>query len=222
MPVDDALWEAPTASVWEAVRRYKPLASPLSLREAVASLFGDDSVDQRPDACWTWSPFATSVVMHAVAIAVWFLTQGKQVCCGPGKKAISSNSSEALLTEAALSRCRGLLSEARTHNDSTWNEADGPLPVQRICSSSCVVWACLHQCPISRSVHPSQGEWPGYAGESRAVFSSASGTGPVHDHGGRSSTRGLRHPYKSGDSPDAQDGGPEVEYRACPGRVGCR
>ncbi|KAI9159181.1 Zinc finger protein [Paramyrothecium foliicola] len=119
MPVDDALWEAQTVGAWEALSADKPCTSVLSLREAVASLFGPGYAQKGPEACWQWSPFATSVVMHVAALSVSCVRQGTQI--------LNASGFHAQQIEAALSRCRDLLLAAQPNGDNTWAEADGPL-----------------------------------------------------------------------------------------------
>lgn len=127
MPAEDALWEASTASAWRLLAQSKTTSSFLGLREAAASLFVTNAQDRRPDACWTWSPFAATIVMHYVAIAVWYHTHGQLACYGVTQKDGEHPQCEAAQIEAALSRCRELLTESHNGNNSTWNEADGPL-----------------------------------------------------------------------------------------------
>ncbi|KAF9879087.1 zinc finger protein [Colletotrichum karsti] len=127
MPVEDALWEAKTASQWELLAADRPRSSSLDLREATSAMFGAQPLDRKPDVCWQWSPFAASVVLHSVAIAVWYLTQGQQACRGGSTVRDSWESQDADQIAAALSRCRDLLAEAQAGADGTWNEAESPL-----------------------------------------------------------------------------------------------
>ncbi|KAL2881476.1 hypothetical protein SGCOL_003042 [Colletotrichum sp. CLE4] len=127
MPAEDELWDATTASEWRSVVQRRLPSSPLGLREATAWIFGNSIQEERPDASWIWSPFAASIVMHQVAIAVWFFAHGKDACYGKTQRYRESYQSDAKRIEAALSRCRDLLTETRDGNDGTWSEADGPL-----------------------------------------------------------------------------------------------
>ncbi|KAF0328322.1 zinc finger protein [Colletotrichum asianum] len=128
IPADDTLWEAKTASDWETIAANKPLASHLGLREATSAIFGQTPLEKKSDICWEWSPFAASVVMHSVAIAIWYLTQGQQVCHSAIRN--SKERHDASQIAAALSRCRDLLAgvaDAHTGTEGTWNEAESPL-----------------------------------------------------------------------------------------------
>ncbi|KAF3808534.1 hypothetical protein GCG54_00006399 [Colletotrichum gloeosporioides] len=128
IPADDALWEAKTVSDWETLAANKPLSSHLGLREATSAIFGQTPLEKKSDVCWEWSPFAASVVMHSVAIAIWYLTQGQQVCHSAIRN--SKERHDATQIAAALSRCRDLLAgvaDAHTGTEGTWNEAESPL-----------------------------------------------------------------------------------------------
>ncbi|KAF4996668.1 hypothetical protein FDECE_12346 [Fusarium decemcellulare] len=127
MPAEDALWEAATASDWELLIQSKRPSSPIGIHEAAASLFGTNAQDTRPDTYGAWSPFAASVVMHHIAIAIWYLADGQQAVYGISENWRECHHSDAARIEMALSKCRDLLTESRTGNDGTWNEADGPL-----------------------------------------------------------------------------------------------
>ena len=80
IPGDDALWQAETESIWEMQRNQTAQSSTTSLREAVSLFFDGKSNEQQPEDCSTWSSFSISTVIHGVAIAIWFLTQGRQAC----------------------------------------------------------------------------------------------------------------------------------------------
>ncbi|KXH26408.1 hypothetical protein CSAL01_04389 [Colletotrichum salicis] len=127
MPSEYELWDATTASEWRSFVQRRLPSSPLGLHEATAWIFGNSIQEGRPDASWTWSPFAASIVMHQVAIAVWFFAHGKDACYGTTQSYRESHQSDAKRIEAALSRCRDLLTETRDGNDGTWSEADSPL-----------------------------------------------------------------------------------------------
>ncbi|PNP80133.1 hypothetical protein FNYG_06501 [Fusarium nygamai] len=127
MPVEDALWDAPTASSWEALAQGRLCSSPLGLQEATASFFMDTSQRQKADSRWIWSPFAASVVMHGVAISVWYLNQGQQACYGATGNPQEDNRPGAARIEAALSRCRDFLTAAHAENEGNWSDTDNPL-----------------------------------------------------------------------------------------------
>lgn len=125
LPVDDALWAARTCSEWETLAQSRPLSSMMGLRKAASSFFSADHDAVSPHA--DLPPFATSVVMHQVAIAVWYLTQGQQACDGVSQGTQWRQQPEAPRIEAALSQCRRLLTKKTSRSDAAWDESDGPL-----------------------------------------------------------------------------------------------
>lgn len=138
LPIEDALWDAGTSSKWELLAGRKPELSTISLRVAAASFFNADDHNTSLHERWTRSPFATSVVMHQVALNIWFLTQGQQACGRVTQDNSGCQQPEAPRIEAALLQCRKLLKRNRIGDDTTWNETEGPLlfnafAVLRVC-----------------------------------------------------------------------------------------
>ncbi|KAK7214898.1 hypothetical protein V2G26_002901 [Clonostachys chloroleuca] len=81
IPEDDELWDATASSQWESLTDSKPRPPLVSLGKEASMFFTDsDRLENLPRGGWSWSPFATSAVIHQVAIAVWYLTQGQQAC----------------------------------------------------------------------------------------------------------------------------------------------
>lgn len=81
IPEDDELWDATASSQWESLTDSKPRPPLVSLGKKASMFFTDsDRLENLPRGGWSWSPFATSAVIHQVAIAVWYLTQGQQAC----------------------------------------------------------------------------------------------------------------------------------------------
>lgn len=140
MPCDQSLWDASTADQWHELAICKAKSSPLSLRDAVSRVMYGNCPKTVPEECWAWSPFAVSVVVNAVSIQLWHITQGSYFFGefagrgnGNGNGNGIWNSGETqkpqtlLQAEAALSRCRALITQARTDADYAWTEAEGPL-----------------------------------------------------------------------------------------------
>uniref|UniRef100_A0A0B7K3E6 Xylanolytic transcriptional activator regulatory domain-containing protein n=2 Tax=Bionectria ochroleuca TaxID=29856 RepID=A0A0B7K3E6_BIOOC len=128
IPDDDELWDATTSSQWESLTHSKPRPPLVSLGKAASMFFTDsDRVENLPRDGWSWSPFATSAVIHQVAIAVWYLTQGQQACNNVTQDTRERSRPESIRIEAALSQCRELLIRRSGGNDKAWNEEDSPL-----------------------------------------------------------------------------------------------
>lgn len=130
MPCEQCLWDASTAEKWHELAAWTGKSSSTSLKEAVASLMCANPSKGIPDECWTWSPFAVSVVINAVSIQIWHITQGSFFLghfSGHGLSADAPKSQLLVQTEASLSRCRALITQARSDADYAWADADGPL-----------------------------------------------------------------------------------------------
>ncbi|KIX05502.1 uncharacterized protein Z518_06374 [Rhinocladiella mackenziei CBS 650.93] len=130
MPWDQNLWDAPTAEGWNELWIATGKTSPLTLRDAVSKVMYGDSSKGIPEECWLWSPFAISVVINAVSIQVWHITQGSHFFgefSGRGRSQENPKSQILTQTEAALSRCRALITQARSDADYAWADAEGPL-----------------------------------------------------------------------------------------------
>lgn len=130
MPCDQSLWDAQTAEKWAAIASVKGKSSPLSLRDAVSTLMYENLPKPVPYHCWLWSPFAVSAVINAVSIQLWHISQGSYFLgelSSMGKPQDISKSQSLTQAEAALSRCRSLITQARTDADYAWTDAEGPL-----------------------------------------------------------------------------------------------
>jgi hypothetical protein len=128
MPCDQSLWDAATAGRWQEIKKSSPLSSPLSLRDAVSRVMYGNRPKPVPDECWTWSPHAVSVVVNAVAIQLWHITQGSFFFGEfAGEPPETQRSQTLVQAEGALSRCRALITSVRSDADYAWTEAEGPL-----------------------------------------------------------------------------------------------
>lgn len=140
MPCSDALWDAPTQQQWQNVARTQQSSSTMSVKDAVAVLLYGRSPEGLPEVCWTWSPFATFVAMHAMTTQVWHMTHFWDMSSRFDDTLDPFVAQLSARTEQALSRCRTLLSTARNDQEHTWNDADGPIlfnafAVLRVCYS---------------------------------------------------------------------------------------
>ncbi|KAJ5986622.1 hypothetical protein N7451_010987 [Penicillium sp. IBT 35674x] len=129
MPDADELWHAPAEIDWTLAIQQRPQNKLPSLRSAVSQLLYGEApptvygLDQ-------WSPYAVSIVMHAVSIHTWNLMQSTETLTGVSLNLHGAEAIRSLLTsniEIGLARCYLMISKARTTNELTWNEAEGPL-----------------------------------------------------------------------------------------------
>ncbi|KIW14344.1 hypothetical protein PV08_07126 [Exophiala spinifera] len=130
MPCDQSLWDAQTAEQWASIASVRGKSSPLSLRDAVSTLMYENIPKPVPAHCWSWSPFAVSAVINAVSIQLWHISQGSYFLgelSSMGKPQDALKSQNLIQAEAALTRCRSLITQARTDADYAWTDAEGPL-----------------------------------------------------------------------------------------------
>lgn len=130
MPCDQSLWDASSEEEWDQAARRKGKSSTLTIGDAVSMVMYGDSVKSVPEECWLWSPFAISVVINVVSIQIWHITQGSYFFgnfSSLGQPQESQKSQILAQTEAALSRCRALITQARSDADYPWTDAETPL-----------------------------------------------------------------------------------------------
>ncbi|KAJ3536491.1 hypothetical protein NM208_g6688 [Fusarium decemcellulare] len=129
IPDDDVLWDTTTATAWESLIKDKPSSPQVSLGKAASSFFSDsDHRETLTRVELSWSPFTISAVMHQVAIAVWYQTQGQQACNVVARDAQQCFQPEATRIETALSRCRKLLiRRSGGGKGKGWSDGDSPL-----------------------------------------------------------------------------------------------
>jgi hypothetical protein len=131
MPDEDSLWNARTEEEWQkAYAARKRPCRRSSVNEALGRLmYGKDAEDITPDS-WEWSPFATTIVMHAVAVHMWSIMQATQ-----SFSIFSSDTNDQDLLKSlfcgqidkALTRCHMLITKARPEHENTWIESEYPL-----------------------------------------------------------------------------------------------
>jgi hypothetical protein len=130
MPCDQALWDALTEDRWHEAALHKGLSSTLNAKDAVTMVMNGNSTSTVPPECWEWSPFAISVVINIIAIHIWHITQGSYVFSGSlsSTQVDDAQKPQSLAqTEAALSRCRALITQANSDADYPWTDAETPL-----------------------------------------------------------------------------------------------
>lgn len=129
LPDDESLWNAPTEEQWRQQFTTKQHTMRPNLRDAVARLMYGKETEGLTESSWHWSPFAATVVMHAVSVQIWHVMQCTQSFSVFAVQAHMQDTLKSLFTgqvETALARCHTLISIARSNSDQTWNESEGP------------------------------------------------------------------------------------------------
>lgn len=140
MPEHENLWEAATAEQWQELMYQNADVPSLTVRSAMRQLFFGNKVTGGQIHQAKWSAFATSVVMHAVNIHMWNVTQCTQSF---DAFAVDGNSSTQLRQpmiaqiEAGLGRCNTLLTKNCSDRDISSDDAEGPLIFNCLASLRC-------------------------------------------------------------------------------------
>ncbi|EXJ54810.1 hypothetical protein A1O7_10151 [Cladophialophora yegresii CBS 114405] len=130
MPCDQSLWDALTEDQWHEAALRKGQSSPLNVKDAVSMVMNGNATNSVPQECWEWSPLAITVVINVISIHIWHITQGSYFFGGflsPGQVDDTQKPQTLAQTEAALSRCRALITQASSDADYPWTEAETPL-----------------------------------------------------------------------------------------------
>lgn len=127
MPDEEVLWSAPTEEIWRQRPEARSLVTLPSLRDAVARLMYGKELENSAEASWNWSPFAVTVVMHAVSNQLWHVMQCTHSFSVFGAHEISLRSEFTGHVETALARCHAMISRENSAAEHTWNESEGPL-----------------------------------------------------------------------------------------------
>lgn len=102
----------------------------LSLRDAVSGLMYGIETTSIPPGSWTWSPLTTVLVMHAISIQLWHISQATELLRASkisGYIQDYSTSHSADLIEFTLKRCHTLVVNSRHDEEPTWTDVGGPL-----------------------------------------------------------------------------------------------
>lgn len=128
MPSEEHVWTATDEDEWK--RGMKARKSPtMDLYTALTKvLFGKDfDLDSESQ----WPAFAVTVLMHAVNVHMWHITQSTQSFMSFSADAKEEEQMKTLCTsqtEAALSRCYMILAHRRSSNgENSWDDVEGSL-----------------------------------------------------------------------------------------------
>ncbi|GAB7349160.1 hypothetical protein MBLNU459_g8099t1 [Dothideomycetes sp. NU459] len=130
LPDDEALWTAPTEEQWQQRMATRESHVPVSLRDAVSRLMYGKEPDVPMSSSWNWSPFAATMVMHAVSVQMWNMMQSTHSFSALSVQANVHESLKSMLTsqtEIALARCHAMITRERSEIEHTWTESEGPL-----------------------------------------------------------------------------------------------
>lgn len=130
LPCKEQLWNAASEREWqkELDANHNPPRVML-LRNAVSTLVNHGLSIESKSQSQSWSPFATSVVMHTIALQIWHRNQGTILWnANPEARSLSEQkqSYDASQTIGALARCRAILGQKRSEQEVAWNESEGP------------------------------------------------------------------------------------------------
>ncbi|KIW34125.1 uncharacterized protein PV07_00921 [Cladophialophora immunda] len=129
MPSDEIRWNASSESGWRKAIGSKDIGQSMTIRGAVSLLVSGETLTRFPDEWRSWSPFATLVTMHAVAVQIWHRSQGTILWADNAVtdvEGMDNPLTARLQTEAALARCRQMLLQSRNEHEFAWSEAEGP------------------------------------------------------------------------------------------------
>lgn len=129
MPEEERVWTAPDEERWKEAMATRSTVTGLDINQALTQLiFGKDfnfGSESR------WPPFATTIIMHAVNIHMWHVTQCTQSFMNFSVDPKMEEQMKALCTaqtEESLARCHLLLTRDRSPEvGHTWDDVEGPL-----------------------------------------------------------------------------------------------
>lgn len=130
MPGDQNMWDARDAETWSRLARSNDQCRVLTVKDAVSRML-DGEASTSGDGTLLWSPFSCLVTVHAVSIQIWHMMQclgftcisctNKEMCQA------QKNHHGRTQIEAALTRCRNLITRGRQDRDYNGTEPEGPL-----------------------------------------------------------------------------------------------
>lgn len=128
MPADEHVWIATDEEEWKRAMAARESPNTDVYTALTKVLFGKDfDIDSESQ----WSAYAVTILMHAVNVHMWHITQSTQSFMSFSADAKEEEQMKALCTsqtEAALSRCYMILAHRRAfEGENTWDDVDGPL-----------------------------------------------------------------------------------------------
>lgn len=128
LPADEHVWIATDEDEWKRAMAARQPPNTDVYTALTKVLFGKDfDLDSESQ----WSAYSVTVLMHAVNVHMWHITQSTQSFMSFSADAKEEEQMKALCTsqtEAALSRCYMILAHRRsTEGENSWDDVEGPL-----------------------------------------------------------------------------------------------
>lgn len=126
---EEKLWNAATEEHWQALRDFRSPSPARTIRSVMGDMLAGKTNDSLDSSLYYVSGFTTLVIIHALNMYAWNLSQFSNVCISPFSD-LSGVAPNTLLTNAltTLVRCREVLQLARPEGiESLWNNPEGPL-----------------------------------------------------------------------------------------------
>lgn len=129
LPCEEMLWNAPTADVWQQCVVQAKEQKKLSLLEGVSRLMNSYGPSETPSEDLIWSPFTAVLILHAVSVQFWHLSQHTALYQSTALPTATNEALSVLQNQNAtvLARCHVHISRARDSRNHLWGEAEGPL-----------------------------------------------------------------------------------------------
>lgn len=126
---EEKLWNAVTAEDWRTLRDSGSPSPARTIRSVMGDMLAGKMNDSTENSLYYISGFTTLVIIHALNMYAWNLSQFSHVYISPSSD-LSGVASNTLLTNAltTVGRCREILQLARPEGvESLWNNPEGPL-----------------------------------------------------------------------------------------------
>jgi hypothetical protein len=128
MPADERVWMAIDEDEWKRAMAARESPNMDVYTALTKILFGKDF---ELDSESQWSAYAVTVLMHALNVHMWHITQSTQSFMSFSADAKEEEQMKALCTsqtEAALSRCYMILAHRHSsEGENSWDDVEGPL-----------------------------------------------------------------------------------------------
>ncbi|KAL1963102.1 hypothetical protein VTN77DRAFT_8645 [Rasamsonia byssochlamydoides] len=129
MPEEERVWTAPDEERWKEAMAARTAVTGLDINQALTQLIFGKEFNLGSES--RWPAFATTIIMHAVNIHMWHVTQCTQSFMNFSVDPKMEEQMKALCTaqtEESLARCHRVLTRDRSPEAGyTWDDVEGPL-----------------------------------------------------------------------------------------------